>query len=104
MLLHNLLILLHYLLIHLHYLHLSSSKSSPAHQAPPTCASLQAQPALPLIGHLHLMSRTFHKSLTEIGTKYGPHLYLHFGFTHCIVVSSASVAMEIFKTHYVNIT
>ncbi|KAJ0095537.1 hypothetical protein Patl1_17319 [Pistacia atlantica] len=64
---------------------LISSSSTTHLRLPPS------PPALPLIGHLHLMSRTFPKSLTEIGTKYGPLLYLRFGFTHCVVVSSASV-------------
>ncbi|KAJ0038484.1 hypothetical protein Pint_24059 [Pistacia integerrima] len=59
-------------------------------------------PALPLIGHLHLMGQVVHKSVTDICTKYGPFLYLHMGCLPCVVVSSAALAMEIFKTHDIN--
>ena len=56
-------------------------------------------PALPVIGHLHLLSSTFYKSLQKLSTQYGPIFNLRLGFSQCIVVSSASVATEIFKTH-----
>nr|POE60324.1 cytochrome p450 [Quercus suber] len=55
-------------------------------------------PALPVIGHLHLLSSTFYKSLQKLSTQYGPIFNLRLGFSQCIVVSSASVAIEIFKT------
>ena len=56
-------------------------------------------PALPVIGHLHLLSSTFYKSLQKLSTQYGPIFNLRLGFSQCIVVSSASVGTEIFKTH-----
>lgn len=56
-------------------------------------------PALPVIGHLHLLTPSLYKSLHRLSTKYGPLLYLRFGASRCLLVSSASVAAEIFKTH-----
>ncbi|XP_031255925.1 cytochrome P450 705A22-like [Pistacia vera] len=72
---------------------LTSSSSTTHLRLPPS------PPALPLIGHLHLISLTVQKSVTDICTKYGPLLYLYIGSMPCVVVSSADVAMEIFKTH-----
>ncbi|KAF5480871.1 hypothetical protein F2P56_001580 [Juglans regia] len=54
-------------------------------------------PALPLIGHLHLLGSYLPISLHNLSTKYGPLFYLRLGASRCIVVSSASVATEIFK-------
>ena len=56
-------------------------------------------PAIPVIGHLHLLWPSFHKSLQNLSTQYGQIFSLRLGFTRCIVVSSASVATEVFKTH-----
>ncbi|KAJ0095975.1 hypothetical protein Patl1_17246 [Pistacia atlantica] len=75
---------------------LTSSSSTTHLRLPPS------PPALPLIGHLHLMSLTVHKSVTDICTKYGPLLYLRIGYMRWAVVSSGAVAMEIFKTHDIN--
>ncbi|XP_059430089.1 cytochrome P450 705A20-like [Corylus avellana] len=56
-------------------------------------------PALPIIGHLHLVGGFFHKSLQNLATQYGSIFYIRLGFSDCIVVSSAAMANEIFKTH-----
>ena len=56
-------------------------------------------PTIPVIGHLHLLWPSFHKSLQNLSTQYGQIFSLRLGFTRCIVVSSASVATEVFKTH-----
>ncbi|CAL9003874.1 unnamed protein product [Prunus brigantina] len=56
-------------------------------------------PALPVIGHLHLLSSSLSKSLHNLSTKYGPLLLVRFGASRMLVVSSASMATEIFKTH-----
>uniref|UniRef100_A0A2N9FSC0 Cytochrome P450 n=1 Tax=Fagus sylvatica TaxID=28930 RepID=A0A2N9FSC0_FAGSY len=56
-------------------------------------------PALPLIGHLHLLGHSLYKSLHNLSTKYGPLLYLRLGASRCLVVSTASMATEIFKTN-----
>ncbi|XP_031284221.1 cytochrome P450 705A5-like [Pistacia vera] len=74
-----------------------TSSSSTTHLRLP-----RSPPALPLIGHLHLMSLTVHKSVTDICHKYGPLLYLRIGSMRWVVVSSGAVAMEIFKTHDIN--
>ncbi|KAL0006730.1 hypothetical protein SO802_008232 [Lithocarpus litseifolius] len=55
-------------------------------------------PALPLIGHLHLLTPFLYKSFHSLSNQYGPLLYLRFGSARCLHVSSASVASEIFKS------
>ncbi|GMY22357.1 cytochrome P450 705A12-like [Fagus crenata] len=55
-------------------------------------------PALPIIGHLHLLGSSLSQSLHKLSTKYGPLLYLRLGASRCLVVSTASLATEIFKT------
>jgi cytochrome P450 len=57
-------------------------------------------PGLPIIGHLHhLLGASLCKSLQNLSTQYGPLLYLRLAAARCLVVSSASMATEIFKTH-----
>ena len=56
-------------------------------------------PALPIIGHLHLLGPSLFKSLHNLSNKYGPLLYLRFGASRCLAVSTASIATEIFKTN-----
>ncbi|KAK4591799.1 hypothetical protein RGQ29_016306 [Quercus rubra] len=56
-------------------------------------------PALPIIGHLHLLGPSLFKSFHNLSNKYGPLLYLRFGASRCLVVSTASIATEIFKTN-----
>jgi hypothetical protein len=55
--------------------------------------------ALPLIGHLHLLGSSLSQSLHKLSTKYGSLLYLRLGTSRCLVVSTASMATEIFKTN-----
>ncbi|KAG7577952.1 Cytochrome P450 superfamily [Arabidopsis thaliana x Arabidopsis arenosa] len=63
-------------------------------------------PSLPIIGHLHLFlhSTLTHKSLQKISSKYGPLLYLRIFNIPIILVSSPSVAYEIFRTQDVNVS
>lgn len=56
-------------------------------------------PALPIIGHLHLLGPSLYKSLHNLSTKYGPLLYLRIGASWCLFVSTSSMAYEIFKTN-----
>jgi cytochrome P450 len=56
-------------------------------------------PALPVIGHLHLLGPSLFKSLHNLSTKYGPLLYLRLGASRCLIVSTASMAVEIYKTN-----
>ncbi|CAH8328976.1 unnamed protein product [Eruca vesicaria subsp. sativa] len=62
-------------------------------------------PSMPIIGHLHLLlSSLIHKSFQKISSKYGPLLHLRIFNVPILLVSSASVANEIFKSHDVNIS
>ncbi|CAN6980632.1 unnamed protein product, partial [Brassica oleracea var. botrytis] len=62
-------------------------------------------PSLPIIGHLHLfLSPLIHKCFHKISSKYGPYLHLRIFHLPIVLVSSASMASEIFKAHDVNIS
>ncbi|CAH8362878.1 unnamed protein product [Eruca vesicaria subsp. sativa] len=62
-------------------------------------------PSLPIIGHLHLLlSVLIHRSLQKLSSKYGSILYLRIFSSPIVLVSSASVAYEIFRAHDVNIS
>ncbi|CAH8362884.1 unnamed protein product [Eruca vesicaria subsp. sativa] len=61
--------------------------------------------SLPIIGHLHLLlSVLIHRSLQKLSSKYGYILYLRIFSSPIVLVSSASVAYEIFRAHDVNIS
>ncbi|KAL1197396.1 Cytochrome [Cardamine amara subsp. amara] len=69
------------------------------------CDLPPSPPSLPIIGHLHLLlSSLSHKSLQKISSKYGPLLQIRIFNVPIILVSSASVAEEIFSAHDVNIS
>ncbi|KAL3514407.1 hypothetical protein ACH5RR_027124 [Cinchona calisaya] len=53
-------------------------------------------PALPIIGHLHLIKNLLHQSLTQLSYQYGPVLFLRFGFKSLVVISSPSTIEECF--------
>ncbi|CAG7877571.1 unnamed protein product [Brassica rapa] len=62
-------------------------------------------PSLPIIGHLHLLLSVLpHKAFQKISSRYGPLLQLRIFKVPLCLVSSASVAYEIFKTHDVNVS
>ncbi|KAL0713064.1 hypothetical protein Bca4012_020042 [Brassica carinata] len=62
-------------------------------------------PSLPIIGHLHLLLSVLpHKAFQKISTKYGPLLHLQLFSFPLVLVSSASMANEIFKTQDLNIS
>ncbi|KAL4601182.1 hypothetical protein ACB092_11G253900 [Castanea dentata] len=56
-------------------------------------------PALPIIGHLHLLGPSLFQSFHNLSNKYGPLLYLRLGASRCLSISTASMATEIFKTN-----
>ncbi|KAH0867240.1 hypothetical protein HID58_074262, partial [Brassica napus] len=57
-------------------------------------------PSRPVIGHLHLLlSVLIHKSFQKLSSKYGPFLYLRIFNVFIVLVSSSSIAYEIFKKH-----
>ncbi|KAF3675021.1 cytochrome 81Q32 [Capsicum chacoense] len=53
-------------------------------------------PSLPIIGHLHLLKSPIHQTFKSLSSKYGPIMYLKFGISQVIIVSSASVAEQCF--------
>ncbi|CAA0372281.1 unnamed protein product [Arabidopsis thaliana] len=62
-------------------------------------------PSLPIIGHLHhLLSLFMHRSLQKLSSKYGPLLYLHVFNVPILLVSSPSIAYEIFRAQDVNVS
>ncbi|KAL9298924.1 putative cytochrome P450 [Arabidopsis thaliana] len=72
---------------------------------PRGCDLPPSPPSLPIIGHLHLLfSPLTHKSLQKLSSKYGPLLHLRIFNVPVILVSSASVAYEIFRAHDVNVS
>ncbi|KAJ6699921.1 CYTOCHROME P450 FAMILY 712 SUBFAMILY A POLYPEPTIDE 1 [Salix purpurea] len=59
-------------------------------------------PALPVIGHLHLIGAVLAKSFQTLATHYGPLMQIRLGASTCVVASNAVVAKEIFKTQDLN--
>ncbi|KAI5064287.1 hypothetical protein GOP47_0020957 [Adiantum capillus-veneris] len=56
-------------------------------------------PALPIIGHLHLLGPLPHQSLGKLAQTYGPLMGLRLGGVPVIVASSSQMAKEILQTH-----
>ncbi|XP_078176231.1 cytochrome P450 81Q32-like [Carex rostrata] len=56
-------------------------------------------PALPVIGHLHLLKKPLHQTLASISEKYGPATFLKFGSWPVLVISSRSLAVQCFTTY-----
>nr|XP_043627543.1 3,9-dihydroxypterocarpan 6A-monooxygenase-like [Erigeron canadensis] len=55
--------------------------------------------ALPIIGHLHLLSPIPHQAFSKLSSRYGPIFRLFLGSEPCIVVCSPEMAKEFLKTH-----
>ncbi|XVE61223.1 hypothetical protein DITRI_Ditri06bG0022200 [Diplodiscus trichospermus] len=70
--------------------------------APTLVPDPPSPPALPLIGHLHLLSSVLPKSFQDLARRYGPLIRIRLGASSCVVVSNATVAKEIFKTQEMN--
>ncbi|KAJ1690204.1 hypothetical protein LUZ63_014359 [Rhynchospora breviuscula] len=56
-------------------------------------------PSLPIIGHLHLVKKPLHRSLSLLSAQYGPILYLRFGHRPVLVISSPQLVEECFTTN-----
>ncbi|RWR82971.1 isoflavone 2'-hydroxylase [Cinnamomum micranthum f. kanehirae] len=53
-------------------------------------------PSLPILGHLHLLNKPLHRSLSSLSRRYGPILALRFGSRPVLIVSSPSLVEECF--------
>jgi cytochrome P450 len=54
---------------------------------------------LPLIGNLHQLGDLPHRSFQHLSDKHGPLMFLQLGSIPTLVISSAGMAREVFKTH-----
>ncbi|XP_058080303.1 cytochrome P450 81Q32-like [Magnolia sinica] len=54
-------------------------------------------PSLPILGHLHLLKKPLHRSLTNLSNRFGPILSLRFGSRPVLIISSSSLAEECFS-------
>ncbi|XP_078156694.1 cytochrome P450 81Q32-like [Carex rostrata] len=56
-------------------------------------------PALPVLGHLHLLKPPLHQALVGISNRYGPATLLRFGSRPALIISSHTLAEQCFTTH-----
>ncbi|XP_062212477.1 cytochrome P450 81Q32-like [Phragmites australis] len=80
----------------LHYLvgrAAGGGKGKGAQQLPPS------PPAVPFLGHLHLVKTPFHAALTRLAARHGPVFSLRMGSRRAVVVSSPECAKECFTEH-----
>ncbi|KAF8378204.1 hypothetical protein HHK36_029541 [Tetracentron sinense] len=54
---------------------------------------------LPIIGNMHQLGPSLHRTLKSLGQRHGPLMLLYLGSSPSVVVSSADVAREVLKTH-----
>ncbi|KAF2283781.1 hypothetical protein GH714_015211 [Hevea brasiliensis] len=74
--------------------------SSFCHEQIPQVKNLPPSlPALPILGHLHLLKETLQRSLQTLSRKYGSIISLRFGSRLVVVVSSPSAVKECFTTN-----
>ncbi|KAL6637902.1 hypothetical protein ACP70R_025474 [Stipagrostis hirtigluma subsp. patula] len=56
-------------------------------------------PAIPFLGHLHLVKASFHASLLRLAARHGPVFSMRLGSRRAVVVSSPECARECFTEH-----
>ncbi|TYG76669.1 hypothetical protein ES288_D03G131800v1 [Gossypium darwinii] len=56
-------------------------------------------PKLPIIGNIHQVGKSPHRSFRALSEKYGPLMLLHMGQTPTLVVSSSEIGKEIMVAH-----
>ncbi|KAK1677551.1 hypothetical protein QYE76_038399 [Lolium multiflorum] len=56
-------------------------------------------PSLPVIGHLHLLTKPLHRALSSITAAHGPVVLLRFGFRRVLHVVDPAAAEECLTTH-----
>ncbi|KAI4330490.1 hypothetical protein MLD38_028776 [Melastoma candidum] len=56
-------------------------------------------PALPIIGHMHLLSSLPHQAFDKLSRQYGPLILVYIGSNPCVIASSPGMAKEILKTN-----
>lgn len=56
-------------------------------------------PALPIIGHLHLLAPIPHQAIYKLSSRYGPLIHFFLGSVPCVVACSSEIAKELLKTH-----
>ncbi|XP_050221330.1 cytochrome P450 71A9-like [Mercurialis annua] len=54
---------------------------------------------LPIIGNLYQLPNPIHKSLHHLAEKHGPLMYLQLGSVPTVIISSADMVRDIFRTH-----
>ncbi|CAL4919202.1 unnamed protein product [Urochloa decumbens] len=70
-----------------------SRKGKGAQRLPPS------PPAVPFLGHLHLVKTPFHAALIRMAARHGPVFSLRMGSRRAVVVSSPECARECFTEH-----
>ncbi|OEL16679.1 Isoflavone 2'-hydroxylase [Dichanthelium oligosanthes] len=55
--------------------------------------------AIPFLGHLHLIKKPFHATLSRLAERHGPVFFLRLGSRDAVVVTSAALARECFTEH-----
>ncbi|KAJ1693388.1 hypothetical protein LUZ63_010086 [Rhynchospora breviuscula] len=71
-----------------HYLNKNNKKKLPP-----------SPPALPVLGHLHLLKKPLHRMLIDISSRYGPITFLRFGSRPALVISSHTLAEQCLTNH-----
>lgn len=79
-----------FLLLFLFFSNLILKRQSKHKNLPPS------PPALPVIGHLHLIKKPLHRSLDKLAQKHGHVIFLRLGTRNVLVVSSPSAVEECF--------